>query len=125
MGLIGNFFKAIFIGIKKIVGGVVRKVKNVMTRFYEKALSMMKTVVNKIAPKVIGVILGSSHFFRKVGEIYQEGTKNYSLDEELGEWHETLVTKQIAIEEIPPRYRNLDEEYEIDDTKELDAVISY
>ena len=84
----------------------------------------MRTVIDKLANKVRGIILGSAHFFRKVGNKYQEGTYNYSLVEELGEWNETTVTKEITIEDIPPKYRTLDYEFEVDDTRELDAALA-
>jgi hypothetical protein len=100
------------------------KVKNALTRFFQKALDMMKTVIDKIATKVRGVILGAAHFFRKVGNKYQEGTKNYSLEEELGEWNETTVTRDIELEDIPPKYRTLDDEFEVDDTRELDEALA-
>ena len=44
-----------------------------------------KKVINKLESRVRGVILGATHFFRKVGNKYQEGTKNYSLEEEICE----------------------------------------
>ncbi len=96
-----------------------------MARFYEKAQSMMRTVINKIASKVEGVILGAAHFFRKVGNGYLEGSKNYSLEEELGEWSETTITRKISMEDVPPQYREMSDGYEIDDTRELDAALTY
>lgn len=96
-----------------------------MTYFFEKALDMMKKVIDKIAVRVKGVILGSAHFSRRIGNKYQEGTKNYSLEEEIGEWNETTVTREIALEEMPPKYRMLEDEFEVDDTRELDAALAY
>lgn len=113
-----------YIAVDKIKGAVV-KVKNALTRFFEKALNLMKTVVNKLASKVRGVILGASHFIRKIGNKYQEGTKNYSLEEEIGQWNETTVTRDIGLEEVPQEYRTMEDEFEIDDTRELDAALSY
>lgn len=99
-------------------------IKNEFTKFFKKALDMMNIVIDKIASKVRGVVLGASHFFRKVGNKYQEGTKNYSLEEELGEWNETTVTKEIELENVPPKYRTLDDEFEVDDTRELDEALA-
>lgn len=124
MGLIQSIKNIFYIAKEKISRGFV-KIKNAMTRFFEKALDMMKTVVSKIASKVRGVILGTAHFFRKIGMKYQEGTKNYSLEEEIGEWNETTVTRTISLEDIPPQYRTMDNEFEIDDTRELDAALVY
>ena len=86
---------------------------------------MMKMVMNKLVNRVRGVILGATHFFRKVGSKYQEGTRNYSLEEEIGEWHETTVTRDVPLEDVPPKYRTNQEEFEVDDTREMDAVLVY
>ena len=123
MGLISKGKELFYIAKEKIKNAFV-KVKNALTSFFQKALDMMKKVVDKIATKVRGVILGASHFFRKVGNKYQEGTKNYSLEEELGEWNETTVTREIQLEDIPPKYRTLDDEFEVDDTRELDEALA-
>lgn len=124
MGLLQKAKDLYYIGVEKIKGACV-KVKNALTHFFEKALNMMKTVVNKIAGKVRGVILGASHFIRKVGNKYQEGTKNYSLEEEIGQWNETTVTRDIGLEEVPREYRTMEDEFEVDDTRELDAALAY
>lgn len=123
MGVFKKIKDFFYIAKEKIKNAFV-KVKNAMSRFFEKALSMMKKVVDKLAAKVRGVILGATHFFRKVGNKYQEGTKNYSLEEELGEWNETTVTREIELEDVPPKYRTLDDEFEMDDTQELDMALA-
>ena len=123
MGIISKAKELFYIAKEKIKGAFV-KVKNALTRFFEKALNMMKTVIDKIATRVRGVILGAAHFFRKVGNKYQEGTRNYSVEEELGEWNETTVTREIELEDVPPKYRTLDDEFEIDDTRELDEALA-
>lgn len=116
-----NFY---YIAKDKLKKGYI-KIKNALTKFFQKAIDMMKKVIDKLASKVRGVILGASHFFRKIGNKYQEGTKNYSLEEELGEWNETTVTREIGLEDVPPKYRTLDDEFEVDDTKELDEALAY
>lgn len=122
----GIFSKAkdLFYITKDRIKNAFVKVKNALTKFFQKAIDMMKKVIDRIATKVRGVILGAAHFFRKVGNKYQEGTKNYSLDEELGEWNETTVTREIELEDVPPKYRTLDDEFEVDDTKELDEALA-
>lgn len=124
MGLWQKAKDLFYIGVDKIKGAFV-KVKNALTHFFEKALNMMKTVVNKLASKVRGVILGVSHFIRKAGNKYQEGTKNYSLEEEIGQWNETTVTRDIGLEEVPQEYQTMEDEFEVDDTRELDAALAY
>lgn len=123
MGIISKA-KELFYIVKEKIKNAYVKVKNALTRFFQKAIDMMKKVIDKIATKVRGVILGSAHFFRKVGNKYQEGTKNYSLEEELGEWNETTVTREIELEDVPPKYRTLDDEFEVDDTRELDEALA-
>ena len=123
MGLIQGLKDLFYIAKEKIVNAFVA-VKNAMTRFFENALQMMKKVIQKITSVVRGVILGSTHFFRRIGNKYQEGTKNYSLEEEIGEWNETTVTREITLENVPPQYRTMDEEFEIDDTMELDSALA-
>ena len=123
MGLISKIKDFFYIAKEKIKNAFV-KVKNALTQFFKKALDMMKKVIDKIVQKVRGVILGAAHFFRKVGNKYQEGTKNYSLEEELGEWNETTVIREIELEDVPPKYRTLDDEFEVDDTRELDEALA-
>ena len=123
MGIISWMKEKFYIGREKLKNAKVW-IKNELTKFFKKALDMMNIVIDKIAPKVRGVVLGASHFFRKVGNKYQEGTKNYSLEEELGEWNETTVTKEIELENVPPKYRTLDDEFEVDDTRELDEALA-
>ena len=123
MGILSKAKGLFYIATDKIKNPSV-KVKNALTKFFQKAIDMMKKVIEKIAAKVRGVILGAAHFFRKVGNKYQEGTKNYSLEEELGEWNETTVTREIELEDVPPKYRTLDDEFEVDDTRELDEALA-
>lgn len=123
MGILSKVKEFFYIAKEKIKNAFV-KVKNALTRFFQKAIDMMKKVIDKIVTRVRGVLLGAAHFFRKVGNKYQEGTKNYSLEEELGEWNETTVTREIELEDVPPKYRTLDDEFEVDDTRELDEALA-
>lgn len=124
MGLWQKAKELFYIGVEKIKGACV-KVKDALTRFFEKALNMMRKVLDKLASKVRGVILGATHFIRKIGNKYQEGTKNYSLEEEIGQWNETTVTRDIELEEVPKEYQTAEDEFEVDDTRELDASLAY
>lgn len=123
MGIFSKVKGFFYIAKEKIKNAFV-KVKNAMTSFFQKAIDMMKKVIDKLAVRVRGVILGATHFFRKIGNKYQEGTKNYSLEEELGEWNETTVTREIELSDVPPKYRTLDDEFEVDDTRELDEALA-
>lgn len=115
-----NFF---YIAKEKLVSAFV-KVKNAMTRFFQKALDMMRASLDKLRTRVRGLLMGSAHFFRKIGDKYQEGTRNYSVDTELGDWNEVTVTRTVGVNDIPPQYRTLDDEFEVDDTKEIDEALS-
>jgi len=99
-------------------------IKNALTRFFQAALNFLRAVTKKLVSKVRGIILGAAHFFRKVGNKYQEGSKNYSLDKEMGDWNETTVTRNISVDDLPPKYRTMEEEFEIDDTVELDNAVA-
>ena len=124
MGVFSKLKDFFYIAIDKIKNAFV-KVKNAITAFFKKAHDLMKKVINKLASKVRGIILGASHFIRKIGNKWQEGTKNYSLEEEIGEWNETTVTRDVDLEDIPVEYQTMEDEFEIDDTKEIDAVLVY
>ena len=52
-----------YIGKEKLKNATVW-IKNELTKFFERALNMMNIVIDKIASKVRGVVLGASHFFR-------------------------------------------------------------
>ena len=113
-----------YIAKEKIKSAFIR-IKDAITKFFSSALEMMKTVMDKLANRVRGVIIGAAHFIRKVGNKYQEGTRNYSVEEEIGEWNETTVTRDIPLENVPQKYRTYDEEFEVDDTREMDAVLEF
>lgn len=121
--LVGAAQKCFYIVKEKIEKGFVI-VKNALTRFFEVALNFLRAVTRKLVNRVRGVIMGAAHFFRKVGNKYQEGSKNYSLDKELGDWNETTVTRNISLEDLPPQYRTMEDEFEIDDTVELDNSVA-
>ena len=124
MGIFQNIKKMVYIAVDKIRKGFI-KARDAISRFFRKALDMMKTGISKLASKVRGVILGASHFIRKVGNAFVEGTKNYSLDREVGQWYETTVTRKISPEEVPEKYRRMEGEFEEDDTEELEAAMEY
>ena len=115
--------KVFYIAKEKIEKGIVA-IKNALTKFFEAALSFLRTVMKKLVARIRGVILGAANFFRKVGNKYQEGSKNYSLDQELGDWNETTVTRNISVDDLPPKYRTMEEEFEVDDTVELDNAVA-
>lgn len=119
--------KDFFIDKGKILLGKISesKVGKVVKKIFEKAHNMLKTVIEKLEKKIRGVILGATHFFRKIGNKYQEGTKNYSVNRETREWKETTVTRQIESGDLPPQYQTMEEEFEIDDSRAIDEALVY
>ena len=124
MGILNSAKDLFFIAKDKIQNGII-KIKTALAKFFEKALNLMKITIDKLAKRVRGVIVGAAHFYRRIGDKFQEGTKNYSLDTELGEWYETTVVKNVDLQDIPPQYRTMEEEFEIDDTRELNEALAY
>lgn len=57
--------KFYYIAKDKLKKGYI-KIKNALTKFFQKAIDMMKKVIDKLASKVRGVILGASHFLEKL-----------------------------------------------------------
>ena len=144
MGLIGTFFKAvagtavetakeaIIDGIEMITVEAMRRAKvivqGIMRHFVQRAVDFMNAVFDKIQSKIRGTLEGGAHIFRKVDGNYQEITRNYSIENEIGEWIETDVSRNVTAEAIPADYfAMLDNsfEHEVNDTKELKNCISY
>ena len=125
MGLFDTLANLVYIGIDMIKQATV-VIKGIMARFFQEALNMMNTVVDRLQNRVVGELQGAAHFFRLAGGVFQEGTKNYSIDEELGEWHETVVTRKVGLEQVPESYLpDLYAENEYNDTRELKNALEY
>lgn len=97
-----------------VAGGFVQKIKD---KFKEIAINMMNVVANKLQDKIQEKILGTGHAYELENGQWMERTKSYTVDSEIGEWNEIVVSKKRALEEIPQRYRSHLEE--INDTKEI------
>ena len=129
MSLLGRAFSGIAKGIYIAIGIVRRatvKVKNALASFHQASLRLMNNIIDKLEGRIEGELQGAAHFFRKMGDLFQEGTKNYSLDEEMGEWKETVVTRNVTKGAIPESY--LDRLYgylEVNDTRELQNSLEY
>lgn len=115
-------FDFFYIAAEKIKSAFI-KVKDALTSFFSKALNMMKDVIDKLARKLNKPIKGVVHFVQKIGDKWQEKTKNYTLDEEIGEWNEITVTKSLVLEDVPPEYQTMDDEFEVNDTQQIDAEL--
>ena len=115
MGLF-SFIAKIAVGfLSAFVGeGCIKRVKD---RFKEIAINMMNVVANKLQDKIQEKILGTGHAYELENGQWMERTKSYTVDSEIGEWNEIVVSKKRTLEEIPQRYRSHLEE--INDTKEI------
>lgn len=94
--------------------GFINKVKDL---FKKAALMMMYAVMERLQSKIKEKILGTAHFYNLENEEWQEKTKCYTVDPEIGEWNEFTVVKNRTIDKIPEEYRNCTGE--INDTKEI------
>lgn len=119
MGTDGLFY----VIAKKIKTGFIR-IKNALTKFFSSALVFMKRALEAVEEKTNRTILGAAHFLRKVGNRYQQRTKNYYIDEEMGRWHEVIVEKEISADDVPAEYKTMPDEFEVDDTREIDNAIA-
>lgn len=129
MSLLDDVFRfasnALYIGVQVIKKARVAA-KVLLRDFFQTALTMMNQVIDRIADRVEGELQGAAHFFRQTGELFQEGTKNYSLDSEIGEWNETIVTRNVSQEAVPKSYlASLLSGLEVNDTRELQNSLEY
>ena len=117
-----------YIIIDKIKNGII-KVKNVFQQklkpFFEKAQQFLQRALLKFGQKNGFTCKGSTHMYTKKDGKFKEGSDIIHLDEEMGEYYRTTVTKTVSEEEVPPQYRTIKNEEIIDDTEELDAVLSF
>lgn len=129
MGLLSSFFGALD-GLCMIAKSLLQKgvvvIKGFLGEVFKNAQEMMNNVIDRLEQRIESEIEGASHFFRQVGDMFQEGTKNYYLDTELGEWHETVVTRTVENSAIPEAYlTQMGVENEYNDTLELQNALSY
>lgn len=128
-----GFFSDLWISFKKIFNGTIQVVKNVaswikekLIQYFTAAQNFLKEAFLKIKDKVIGLLYGAGHAIRKLGNYFQEVSKNFVIDKERGKWKVTVVTKPIAFEDIPEEVRKeLMDTDEYNDTKELDNALAY
>ena len=122
LSLVGGIANFLFIAVEKVKKAVVMVKDLIMQAFFTSAQIMMQTVINKIESRIIGTLEGSAHAIRATGDTYQEVTRNYSVDEELGDWHEVVVTRKFT-QQLPAAYQGLADGEEKNDTRELDEAL--
>ena len=123
--------KVVYVGIKKIIHGVLNFGKSIVNaaqqafqNFLRKARDFLRIVIQKVQAKIAGTLVGAAHVLKKVGDKCLELSRNYSVDPELGTWKETTVKRVIDEKDIPPTaLRKLKETGEVNNTKELNEVL--
>lgn len=108
---------ALILGAAIIAGGTI------IARYWNQILSFMKKVIQKLKGKIKGILMGSAVFIKRAGDRIQNRTKHYAKDE-LGTWHEKIVTLEQKEEEVPSQYRKyatIDDEFDL--TSELENQI--
>ena len=109
---------ALILGAGVLIGG------GLITKYWNKIVSVLKSVITKLKAKIKGILMGSSVFIKKLGDKFQNRTKHYSKDE-VGKWKETIVTYEQSENEVPEKYRNyatMDDEFDL--TPELELQLA-
>ncbi len=124
MGLLGKTGFAALEGAAYIAIDFVKNatvvIKGIMKEIFQAALDFMNNVIDKIQDRIVGKLMGTAHFFRMMGDKFQEGTVLYSIDEEIGEWIKKTVTRTINQNNVPESYMSdLMSGIEVNDTVEL------
>lgn len=110
---------AVIVGATLIVG------IGVAVKFWNKIISFLQRLVEKLKNVVQGVLMGVKVFLRKTKDGIQYVTKTYAQDKETKKWEEGLVKKDIEVKEIPKEEKQkldqmeMDEDFDISEKLEL------
>lgn len=110
------------LGTALLIGGLILGV-GVIAAFWKEIQAWLKKVLEKIRVVVKGTVEGVRVFFSRLHGVGKEISKNYT---KVGmKWKETVVVKNVEIDEIPEEYRkNLAiEGKEYDYTNELEREL--
>ncbi len=104
-----------------IMGATLLVGASALATFWNNIINWLKRVYKKLETVIKGVLHGSRIFMKKMGEAVKEISKNYS---KVGtKWQETIVDKNIALNEVPDEYLNKmsvnNREYEFSDELEM------
>lgn len=87
----------------------------------DEIVDWLKRGIEKIREVLKMIVLGVKIFIKKIGEAFKEISKHYSQDTN-GKWHETMVTREVSENEVPPeilRKGIRTQEVDVTDTLEL------
>ncbi|MEG1924663.1 MAG: hypothetical protein RR415_02840 [Ruthenibacterium sp.] len=105
-----------------ILGATVLVGAGLVVTYWNDIISFMKSLVTKLNTMFHGMLMGCKVFLRKMSDRIVQRNKAYSQDAETKKWKETIVTRQLDMDQIPKEQRErlrLDEEFDISDELEL------
>ena len=108
-----------------IVGAALLVGTGLVVVFWNKIITTVRTVIEKIQSVVKGILRGVRVFLRKTSDGVIQITKNYSQDENR-KWHETVVRRTLSEDEIPKDIRDrliLDKEFDMTDEFERQLAL--
>ena len=85
-----------------ILGAVAIAGTGILAKFWNNIIDFLQKVIRKLQEKM--VVSGCKDFLKKLGDKFQNISKNYSQNE-AGKWKETVVTYEMDEKEVPPEYR--------------------
>jgi hypothetical protein len=105
-----------------IIGGLIIGV-GLIAAFWKKIKSWVERAINYIKSVIKLVVRGLKIFFQKVGNAIKQLSKNYSKGD-MNKWQETIVTRQVSVDEVPLEIREKVSSEQVDFTKEFELQLS-
>lgn len=76
----------------------------VLATFWDEIVDWLKKTIVKVQEAIRRAIIGFTVFLKKVNHFIKEISKHYSKNEQ-GRWQETIVTKEVNENDVPPEIR--------------------
>lgn len=76
----------------------------VLVSFWDEIVDWLKKAIVKVQEFIRSAIIGFTVFLRKVNRFVKEISKHYSKNKQ-GCWQETIVTKEVNENDVPPEIR--------------------
>jgi hypothetical protein len=92
--------------------------------FWGEIKSWLIRAAEYVAKVIKGIVDGTKVFFKKIGDMIKQISKNYSKNRVNNTWQETIVTRQVSEDEVPEEIRNKVNSSEKDFTKELELQLA-
>lgn len=91
---------SLIIGAALLVGGTL------VATFWNDVISWLKRAIRKVGELINKAVYGTKLFIRSLGKSYQETSKHYAKDYN-GRWNETVTTREVSADEVPPEIRKM------------------